>query len=47
MADMQQFSLWFIQNIPVFLSAQPIIYIVGLVITTFIVKLFLIMGGKR
>ena len=46
MSDMKEFSLWFIQNIPTFLTSEPINYIVSLFIAGLVIKVFFKMGGK-
>lgn len=45
MQNMQQFSLWFLNNIPSFLLAEPICYFVGIAILAFIIKCILSLCG--
>lgn len=45
MQSMQQFTLWFINNIPTFLLSEPIVYLVGLAILAIIIKVILSILG--
>ena len=36
---MQDFCVWFLQELPAFLMAEPIVYFVGLFFSFFIIKL--------
>lgn len=45
MASMQQFTIWFLDNIPDFLLSEPICYFVGIVILGFIIKCVLTICG--
>lgn len=48
MSDMISFTSWIFNNLPDFLLSEPIKYITGLMISTFIVKLiFTLMGVER
>lgn len=41
MSDIQTFSLWFIQNVPDFLMADPIKYVWGFILSAYILKVIL------
>lgn len=45
MSAMQQFTLWFLNQLPAFLLAEPVSYFVGLIILGFIVKVILTICG--
>lgn len=41
MAAMQSFTVWFLQELPEFLMAEPICYLWGLLLLGYIVRLIL------
>lgn len=41
MQSMMEFNLWFIEEFPAFLMAEPVIYFVGLIILSYLIKLIL------
>lgn len=45
MANMKDFTLWFIDKLPDFLLSEPICYLVGIVILGFIIKCILVICG--
>lgn len=45
MQSMQQFTLWFINQLPAFFLSEPIIYLVGLAILAIIIKVILSLLG--
>ena len=45
MNAMKEFTLWFFDNLPDFLLAEPIVYFVGLFILAFVIKIVLTLCG--
>lgn len=41
MNSMQTFTLWFLDNLPEFLMSEPIIYFVGILFLTLIIKIII------
>lgn len=39
MQDMMNFNIWIIQNVPTFLMEEPIIYFVGVIILSYLIKI--------
>lgn len=39
MQDMMNFNIWIIQNVPAFLMEEPIIYFVGVIILSYLIKI--------
>lgn len=41
MSNMKNFIMWFLDNIPSFLMAEPIVYIFGFVLLAFVISIVL------
>lgn len=47
MANAKEFAIWFLEKLPEFLMSEPIVYIIGLFVLAFVIKLmFRIMHVK-
>ena len=47
MQDMIDFSTAMLTALPDFLKSEPIIYLFGMILFTFVVKIFMILCGRR